>query len=108
MSNEKTTNGVIKAYIGIPEKDSSDEFLYVDMVVPGREVNLYTSPQKLNDCAADDFMEYLEAALNEAFLWARHLGIKVQIDSESLLSIAEDYSERTLKGIHALMKEVKS
>ena len=108
MSNENNTKAVVKVYIGIPEKDTADEFLYVDIVIPGRERNLYTSPQKLNDCAADDFMDYLEAALNEAFLWARHLGIKVQIDSESLLSIAEDYSERTVRGIHALIKEAKS
>lgn len=108
MSENKNTQAVVKVYIGIPDKDTADEYLYVDIAIPGRERNLYTSPQKLNDSAADDFMEYLEAALNEAFLWARCVGIKVQIDTESLLSIAEDYSERTLRGIHALIKEVKS
>jgi hypothetical protein len=95
----------LKLYIGIPE-NSTQEYLYLDLAIPGRSVNLYTSPDEIGDDSAEDFMKVLSDAINEATLWIRSLGIKLTIDAETIRQIADDYSERASKEVYTLIKEI--
>ncbi len=96
----------LKLYIGTPGEDFID-FLYLDLVVPGREIPLWSSKEELNDCSGEDFLDVLEKALNEASLYVKALGLQVMIDSETILEMAEDYTERVSKEIVKLIKEAK-
>jgi hypothetical protein len=103
MSEKKS---YLNLYIGTPGDDGSD-FLYLDLVIPGREVPLWSSKEELNDCGGDDFLKLLEEALNEASLYVKSLGLQVRIDIETILEMTEDYSERISKEVTKLIQEVR-
>lgn len=103
MSVEKSC---LKLYIGTPREDGMD-YLYLDLAIPSREICLWSSKEELNDCSGDDFLELLEDVLNEASLWIRALGLRMQIDTETILQIADDYSERVNKDVVNLLKEIR-
>lgn len=104
-----TRTTVLKLYVGIP-KDSVEEFLYLDLCIPGREVNIWNSEKighDLNTCSGVDFMKDLQDIFNEATLWSRILGIQLKVDVETLLEIADDFSEQSVRGVKELVLEVK-
>lgn len=100
-------NSYLKLYIGIPDPDDVDEYLYLDLVVPGREKTLWSSPDKLNDSSGDDILQLLEEVINEAIIYSKALNLQISIDAETLEELVEDFTERHVKEFHQLIKEIR-
>ncbi len=95
----------LSIYIGNPGEDDWTDHLYLDLVIPGREVNLYGSAS-LDDSSGEDLLKYLEIAFNEASLYARFLGLKIRVEMDEILSQIEDMEEEESKYAKALLKEL--
>lgn len=97
----------LKIYIGSPENKIWLDYLYLDLVVSGKEFQLWSSNEPIKDCAGDDFLEYLTEAFNLASLVATKLRLRVSIDSEQILLEAQDFSERTERLSKRMLREFK-
>lgn len=100
-------SGALRLYIGIPDDNDMLEYLYLDLVIPNREIPLWKSKTDLNNISGEDFLGILEKALNEASLWTIHLGTQLQIDAESIVEMADDFTDRSGRDVRKLLKEVK-
>lgn len=101
------SNSCLKLYIGIPDPDDVKEYLYLDLVIPHREISLWRSKDELNDSGSEDFLKTLEEAINEATLYVRALNLRINIDAETIMEIAEDFSEREVKELNKILQEVR-
>lgn len=100
-------NSHLKLYIGMPNPDGIEEFLYLDLVVPNREVTLWTSSKELNNCSGEDFLDILTTAISEASIYVKNLNLRVNIDAETIAEIAEDFTERESRELSGLLKEIR-
>lgn len=96
----------LKIYIGTPEDDWED-YMYLDLIVPGRDVTLYCSKNSLNTDSAQDLLDELEKTFNEARMYAKSLGLKVRVETEEILAMAEEAEESASKSVKNLLKEME-
>lgn len=97
-------NPYLNMYVGTPNEENWEDFLYLDLVIPGREVQLYCSKHSLNGGTGTDLLAYLEEAFNEAQLYNRYLGLKTHIEIEPILEILEESDESVQKNVKALLQ----
>lgn len=93
-------------YIGTPE-DSVEDFLYLDLVVEGKEFPLWHSEDSINDGAPEDFLDDLSKAFNLARLLSKNLGIRTRIDYEQIVQEVEEYDDTIKRNVKHLLKEMK-
>jgi hypothetical protein len=98
-------NSYLNVYIGNPSGENWLNYLYLDLVIPGREVTLFESAS-LDDCSGADFLEYLEKAFNEARLYGKFLGLKLHVEMDEILTQIEDMEESEAKNARILLKEI--
>lgn len=92
----------LKLYTGLT--DDFEEFLYLDLVIPNRHISLWVSPDNLDNCNSSDLLKYIGDALNEASLYTRNLGIRLSVDTETIVELSEDFSYEERKSINQLIK----
>ena len=95
----------LSLYTGMDE--DYEEYLFLDLNIPNREINLWISPGSTDNCSPADLLKYLESALNEARLYMNNLGLRLRIDKEMIAEMSEDFSNQDRRNVHELLKEAR-
>lgn len=98
-------NTYLNISVGTPE-NSHEDFLFLDLIVAGREITLESSVP-LDGISGPELLTELEKILNLACLLAKELRLKIKVDVEGILDEAGDecVDERDMKNIKKLVKE---
>lgn len=98
----------IKLYIGTETEFEGDleDYMYLDMSISGRTVQLWRSEDSINDSSPQDFEDSLIEALNEYSIWSRNIpDSKLHVHMETIEEIISEFPEENQKSIKKLIKE---
>lgn len=96
----------LKLYVGMTE--TYEEYLYLDLKIPTREIPLWESKESLENCSGEDLLKYIGDALNESSLYTKNLGIRLKIEMGLITELFDDFSDKDKRNIHELLKEIKN
>ena len=98
----------VKVYVGCPEEDWRD-FLYADLVVGERELNLADSRDSLEDLSSREFLTILDRVLREAKFYAKALNLKIKIDVDGIISAfgGDETQKEDLLALRRLIREFR-
>jgi len=98
----------VSVYVGCPEEDWRD-FLYADLIVGDRELNLADSRDSLEDLSSREFLSILDRVLREAKYYAKALNLKIKIDVDGIVSSfgGDETQKEDLQELRKLIREFR-